>query len=308
MAKNNELVALDRLANSHFGCDYIDLDPQVQLILLAVAEKSKPSRRTANSSRIWWCRLILDSLDDWVGPEQAAQGRSMYRKGMVASKIKVTKQTISGRVRRSKGPSHGVVIDFSEKLESSMEALAFAIATDPTIYLEFSEGRLSQGLADAQLMDDTSFSESLWIEGGCSCWYWEPCKHVVALANAAADLFERDFKSGLLFLGIEYDLLSRKVMEFRSVDGADEGLVVPTSAYDDFGWPVIKDPKGITSLRRFGKYVQPAGGQTYIRSRGVDTVAQLPKNRIASANGSMSDIFLDLYEALDFENGGSQVW
>ena len=308
MATNNELAALDRLANSHFHRGYADLDPAIQLILLDMVAKNKPSRRRANSSRNWWCRLILDSLDDWVGPDQAAQGRSMYRKGQVGSKIKVTKQTITGRVRSSQGRSHAVVIDFSEKVESSMEALAHAIATDPAMYLEFSEGRLGQGLAEVPLMDGSSFSESIWIEGDCSCWYWEPCKHIVALANAAADLFERDFRAGLLFLGIEYDLLSRKVMEFRRASGGDEGLAVPTHAYDDFGWPVIEDHKGTTSLKRFGRYVQPAGELAQMRSRRVDAAAQLPKNRIIGMNGSMSGIFSDLYQALDFENGGSQVW
>ncbi len=302
------LAELNRFSNSRFGCDYEELDPELQAILLEMFGKNKRTQRRANSSRNWWCRLFLDTLEDWVGPDQAAQGRSLYRKGLVSKKITVSQHTIAGRVRSPQGRSYRAFVDCSEQLASALESMAIAIAGDPAIYLEFSQGQLSSALSQVKIEGGSSFAESITSEGDCSCWHWVPCKHLVALANAAADLFERDLKAGLLFFGIEYDQLSKMVMELRGADAGD-GLAVPTPAHDDFGWPLIEDSQSVTSLRRFGKYsAQASDGELQTRSRRVDTAALLPKNRISGENGSMRDIFSDLYRALDSDNDGPRAW
>ena len=211
----------------------------------------------------------------------------------------VTDFTISGRVRGSGRGSYQTALFSENGLESAWETLASAIADNPKFYLDFCEGKLNEDLSEVLTPNGAPFREHFWIEGDCSCYDYVPCKHLVALGNAAADLFERDLKTGFAFFGIDYDKFSRQIMELRSASGFDRGLSVPTQSYDDFGWPVLEDSKRITSTRRYWKYpAEIINHHVGAVARQLDVIAEMPKNRISGMNGSMKEQFSEVYRSL----------
>ncbi len=305
----DELVELDRMSQARFGRAFIDLDSETQLDIMKQFTSLRMSRKRTNVSRNWWVRRMLDYLEEWVGSESAAGGRALYRKGHVSKKMKLEELTVNGRVRGSGRGSYQVFLYGESGLAEVGEILASVIAETPKFYLDFCEGKLSEGLAEVLIPGGGLFRDYFWLEGDCGCYEYVPCKHLVALGNAAADLFERDLKAGFAFFGIDFDGFSRRIMELRAAGGFDHGLSVPTQSYDDFGWPVIEESKRITSTRRYWKYpIEIVNHQIAAVTRQLDVMAEMPKNRISGMNGTMNEQFSEVYRSINSGEAASENW
>ena len=301
--------AIDQLAIDIYGCRFSKLEPIRREFVLEIFNAARiPTSRT-NAKRNWWMRILLDRLEALTGPERAARGRSYYRQGRVSKKLTIENFGASGRVRGSSRTSYHVTLWSPEQLASASESLAASIAANPTFYLDFREGRLSEGLANVRALDGSLiFGPFFEFTADCDCYDYSECKHTVALANCIADVFEKDFVSAMVFFGIDIESFSRRIAELRTVD--DDGDGVTFSTTDSFGWPLPDKSKKISSTRRFWTQWTPStatGYDTDAYLAPLDAMAHLPKNRIRGANGSMHDQLSAIYRAIDASDENGEI-
>ena len=303
--------AIDLLAIDIYGCRFSQLEPIRKQFVLEMFDAPKTPTSRTNTKRNWWMRLLLDRLEGTTGPERAARGRAYYRQGRVSKKLAIESFGASGRVRGSGRTSYHVTLWSPDQLALASESLAASIAADPTFYLDFREGRLSEGLASVRAADGSLiFGPFFELTGDCNCYDYSDCKHTVALANCIADLLEKDLASTMLFFGINFEIFSRRIMELRAVEDADAGDGATFASTDSFGWPRPETSQKISSIRRFWTHWTPSettGYDTGASRARLDAMAHLPKNRIRGVNGSMYDQLSAIYRAIDTSDKDGEI-
>lgn len=296
---------LDRVARIYFGREFLDLDHdfQARALHLYNSSRTNDSLTTAsrtNASRTWWMRLLLDDLEAQTGHDRSARGRSAYRNGRVHREIIVSPYEASGRVREASRARYQVVIGCNEQIALNWKSLARAIAENPKYYLDFSENRLNNELAALRGSDDLPlFRSGLIVNCGCTCFDYGYCKHLVSLANAAADLFESDLRVAFRFFGIDYDDFLKFISELREDNLGGQSLSYAVNSHDEYGWPNTKDMKRTTSTKRFWNYMpDPSTGKAAHDRKPVGIQDQIPKNRVTGLTGPMNMEFSRIYQAL----------
>ncbi len=295
---------LDLASQVKYGRNFRDLNPSEQgAVIHGLSGLKSPQSRT-NADRTWWMRQLLDQLEEHAGKERAARGRAYYRNGKVLKKITVAPFAVTGRVRGSSRGSHQTALYLNKRIGSHWQALAEAIGSNPKFYLDFTEGRLSEGIFGITAPDGMPLIDLRRGLGGvCTCFDISACKHMVALGNALADILEKDLAAALTYFGVDSSAFYLRIQDLRARDGFNAAPIEQSSLYDDYGWPIPPaDPKPL-AVRSFWRYpAEPAPGHYHRETPRLNTASEMGKNRIAGVNGSMQILFTMLYESINRED------
>ncbi len=304
MTRPRPTSPIDLIAQTSYGSNFNDLASGEQKEVINALSGLQGHQSRANAGRSWWLRQMLDQLEDRAGKEISARGRSEYRNGKVQKKIGISPFAATGRVKNSRGASHHTALYFHKRNASHSVALARAIAGNPKFYLDYSEGRLSEGLFGIPAPDGMPLIDlRRGMSGACSCFESFTCKHMIALGNAIADIFEKDLGAALEFFGIESEALAVQLQECKPNQESGSTPVLPKQIYDEFGWPIMSEAPLRPPVRNFWRDLQALPSIAQVSSvTPLDTAAEITKNRISGANGSMSELFAAIYESIDTDD------